>query len=54
MCPSGCGVDNFGPLEQQVFVSMWQRTPGTSALDNDRRLLTGSSESTAVFNCDIR
>ena len=54
MCPSGCGVDNFGPLEQQVFVSMWQRTPGTAALDNDRRLLTGSSESTAAFSCDIR
>ena len=53
MCASSCGVDNFSPLEQQVFVSMWQRTPGTAALDNDRRLLTGSSESTAVFSCDI-
>ena len=54
MCPSACGVDNFSPLEQAVFVSMWQRSPGTAALDNDRRLLTGSSASTAVFSCDIR
>ena len=54
MCPSACGVDDFGPLEQAVFVSMWQRSPGTVALDNDRRLVTGSSTSTGVFSCDIR
>lgn len=54
MCPNACGVDNFGPLEQAVYVSMWQRNPGTAALDNDRRLITGSSTSTAAFSCDIR
>lgn len=54
MCPSACGVDNFSPLEQAVFVSMWLRSPGTAALDNDRRLITGSSPSTAVFRCDIQ
>jgi hypothetical protein len=54
MCPSACGAANFSPLDQAVFVSMWQRLPGTAALDNDRRLLASSASSTTVFNCDIR
>jgi hypothetical protein len=54
MCPSACGVDNFSPLEQAVFVSMWQRTPGTAAPDNDRVSTTSSEAAPAVFNCDIR
>ena len=54
MCPSACGVDNFSPLEQAVFVSMWQRTPGTAAPDNDRVSTASSEAGPAVFNCDIR
>jgi hypothetical protein len=54
MCPSACGAASFSPLDQAVFVSMWQRLPGTAPLDNDRRLLASSDSSTAVFNCDIR
>lgn len=54
MCPSACGVDNFSPLEQAVFISMWQRTPGTAAPDNDRVSTSSSEAGPAVFNCDIR
>lgn len=54
MCPSACGVDNFGPLEQAVFVSMWQRTPGQAALDNDRISVATSLAGAAAINCDIR
>ena len=54
MCPSACGVDNFSPLEQAVFVSMWQRTPGTAAPDNDRVSTASSEAGPAVLNCDIR
>jgi len=54
MCPSACGVDTFGPWDQDVFVSMWQRLPGTAALDNDRGVGARSDASTGVFNCDIK
>ncbi len=54
MCPSACGVDTFGPWERDVFVSMWQRPPGTAPPDNDRVVLSKSQVSTGVFNCDIR
>lgn len=53
MCPSACGVDGFGPWDQAVFVSMWQRRPGTAALDNDRAL-GALSESSAAFSCDLK
>ncbi len=54
MCPSACGVDAFGPWERDVFVSMWQRPPGTAPPDNDRVVVARSQASTGVFNCDIR
>lgn len=54
MCPNACGVDTFGPWERDVFVSMWQRPPGTAPPDNDRVVLSKSQASTGVFNCDIR
>ena len=54
MCPSDCGVDNFGPLEQAVFVSMWQRAPGTTPPDNDRAATASSVAGDVVFNCDLR
>ena len=54
MCPSACGVDAFGPWERDVFVSMWQRPPGTAPPDNDRVVAARSQDSTGVFNCDIR
>jgi len=54
MCPSACGVDNFGPWDQAVFVSMWQRTPGQAALDNDRVSVASSVSGDAVLRCDIR
>ena len=54
MCPTACGVDNFSPLESAVWVSMWQRIPGTAPLDNDRVASASSVSETAVFSCDIR
>lgn len=54
MCPSACGVDNFSPLEQSVFISMWQRVPGTAAPDNDRLSTTSSVSGETVLNCDIK
>lgn len=54
MCPNACGVGNFSPLDQAVFVSMWQRLPGTAPLDNDRKLLASFEGSNAAFSCDLR
>ena len=54
MCPSACGVDAFGPQERDVFVSMWQRTPGTTAPDNDRSVAARSESSTTAIRCDVR
>ncbi len=54
MCPNACGVDSFSSQDQAVFVSMWQRRPGTTALDNDRSLGALSTGFDAVFHCDIR
>ena len=54
MCPNACGVDNFGPWDQAVFVSMWQRTPGQAAVDNDRVSVASSDSGEAVIRCDLK
>ncbi|MEO8499923.1 MAG: hypothetical protein ABI565_03345, partial [Vicinamibacteria bacterium] len=54
MCPTACGVDDFGPVEQAVYFSMLLRAPGTVPFDNDRPLGARSADSVAVFACDVR
>jgi len=54
MCATYCGVDNFSPLDQAVFVSMWQRVPGTTPPDNDRIATSSSFSGEAVLHCDLK
>jgi hypothetical protein len=54
MCPNDCGVDNFTPTDQAVFVSMWQRSPGIAPLDNDRISTSSSFAGEAVFSCNLK
>ena len=54
MCPTACGVDTFSPLDQAVFVSMFQRLPGTAPLDDDRAAGAASVGDTVAIRCDLR
>jgi hypothetical protein len=54
MCPSACGVDNVSPLDQGVFISMWQRIPGTTPMDDDRAASAASADATVAIRCDVR
>ena len=54
MCPTACGVDAFSPMDQGVFVSMWQRLPGTTPLDDDRAAGAASVGDAVAIRCDIR
>lgn len=54
MCASACGVDDFGPADRSVFLSMLQRSPGTLPPDNDRVLTAQSQASVEAFTCDVK
>lgn len=54
MCPSGCGVDSFSPLEHDVFASMLLRAPGTAPLDNDRVLTIRAASAPVAIHCDVK